>query len=74
MVTKQRAPIQKKPSIRNLEGPLPRMSRAKKIVDKKDVLKSASVRARTSIVGTTIYHPDVKPSALGRKVLAALER
>jgi hypothetical protein len=32
------------------------------------------VRTRTSIVGMTIYMPDIKPSARGRKLLEALER
>jgi hypothetical protein len=30
-------------------------------------------RTRTSLIGVTIYQPDVEPSARGRRLLAALE-
>jgi len=34
----------------------------------------AKPRTRTSLVGATIYQPDLKPSPAGRKLLEALER
>jgi hypothetical protein len=30
-------------------------------------------RTRTSLIGVTIYQPDLEPSPIGRKLLAALE-
>jgi hypothetical protein len=35
--------------------------------------KSKRARTRTSLIGMTIYQPDLKPSAKGRKLLEALE-
>jgi hypothetical protein len=35
--------------------------------------KSKRARTRTSLIGMTIYQPDIKPSALGRKLLDALD-
>jgi hypothetical protein len=34
--------------------------------------KSKSARTRTSLIGVTIYQPDVEPSAQGRRLLDAL--
>jgi hypothetical protein len=36
--------------------------------------KTSSTRTRTSLVGMTIYQPDLQPSAVGRKLLEALKR
>jgi hypothetical protein len=35
--------------------------------------KRAPARTRTSLVGMTIYQPDIEPSPQGRKLLDALE-
>jgi hypothetical protein len=48
-------------------------SRPKKRASKKLLYKVAPARTRTSLVGATIYQPDLKPSAVGRKLLEALE-
>lgn len=36
--------------------------------------KSKRARTRTSLIGMTIYQPDIEPSAIGRKLLDALDR
>jgi hypothetical protein len=36
--------------------------------------KSKRARTRTSLIGMTIYQPDLEPSAIGRKLLDALDR
>jgi hypothetical protein len=41
---------------------------------KNGISTDPSTRTRTSLVGMTIYQPDLQPSALGRKLLDALER
>jgi hypothetical protein len=70
MVTKRRAALKSSLSgIRQEPNPTPA---AKKRTGK----KAAPIRARTrtSLVGMTIYMPDIEPSARGRKLLEALER
>jgi hypothetical protein len=69
MVTKRRAALKSYTSgIRREPNRIPA---AKKRTGK----KAAPIRARTrhSIVGMTIYMPDIEPSARGRKLLEALE-
>src|SRR5450631_2855767 len=69
MVTKRRAVLKSSPSgIRQEPSPIPA---AKKRTGKKTTPTRA--RTRTSIVGMTIYMPDIEPSARGRKLLEALE-
>jgi hypothetical protein len=70
MVTKRRAVLKSSPS-GNRQAPSPAPA-AKKRTGKKAA--PTRVRTRTSIVGMTIYMPDVEPSARGRKLLEALER
>lgn len=49
-------------------------ARPKKHAPRKLYFKRAdTVRTRTSIVGATIYQPDLKPSPVGQKLLEALE-
>jgi hypothetical protein len=69
MVTKRRAALKSSSSgIRREPNPIPA---AKKRTSKKATPIRA--RTRTSIVGMTIYMPDIEPSARGRKLLEALE-
>jgi hypothetical protein len=35
--------------------------------------KSKRARTRTSLIGMTIYQPDLEPSAIGRRLLDALD-
>ncbi len=70
MVTKRRAVLKSSSSvIRQEPSPSPA---AKKRTGKKAA--PTRVRTRSSIVGMTIYMPDIEPSARGRKLLEALER
>ena len=49
-------------------------ARPKKRAPRKLYFKNAgAARTRDSIVGATIYQPDLKPSPVGRKLLEALE-
>lgn len=48
-------------------------SRPKKRASRKSFYKVAPARTRTSLIGATIYQPDLKPSSVGRKLLEALE-
>ncbi len=73
MVSKQRGSLRRKSSPSDGKGPQSRNSRAKKPASKSVYLRGTSTRTRTSLIGTTIYQPDVKPSILGRKLLAALK-
>src|SRR6202041_3186503 len=70
MVTRRRAALKSSPSgIRQEPSPTPA---AKTRTGKRAAPTRA--RTRTSIVGMTIYMPDIEPSARGRKLLEALER
>jgi hypothetical protein len=69
MVTKRRAVLKSSPSgIRREPDRTP-------AVKKRTGKKAAPIRTRTrtSIVGMTIYMPDIEPSARGRRLLEALE-
>jgi hypothetical protein len=70
MVTKRRVSFNSGASSSRQGRPLP-TSKAKKRVHK--AYQKGSIRTRTSLVGMTIYQPDIKPSPQGRKLLEALE-
>ncbi len=72
MVSKRRASLNGDSSARNRQGHA--SDRPKKRASKKVYLKATPTRTRTSLVGVTIYQPDLKPSPVGRKLLEALER
>jgi hypothetical protein len=72
MVTKRRASFNAGSSS-NRQGHTPSVAKLKKRAYKKAYLKASPTRTRTSLVGMTIYQPDVKPSPQGRKLLEALE-
>jgi hypothetical protein len=74
MATKRRASFNGDSSARNRLGHASSISRPKKHASKKTYLKTSPTRTRTSLVGVTIYQPDLKPSPVGRKLLEALER
>ena len=74
MVTKRRASFNGDSSARNRQGHASGIARPKKRASKKVYLKATPTRTRTSLVGVTIYQPDLKPSPVGRKLLEALER
>lgn len=40
---------------------------------KRVATKSKRARTRTSLIGMTIYQPDLKPSAKGRRLLDSLD-
>jgi len=65
MVTKRRNGFSGDSSARN------RLVRSSGVPKRK---KTSSPRTRTSLAGMTIYQPDLKPSAVGRKLLESLER
>jgi hypothetical protein len=49
-------------------------ARTKKHAPRKLYFKrTGAARTRTSLVGATIYQPDLKPSPVGQKLLEALE-
>jgi hypothetical protein len=69
MVTKRR------PGLNGASAPKGRWGQPAAIAGAKKGAKGyLKPRTRTSLVGTTIYQPDIKPSSLGRKLLEALER
>jgi hypothetical protein len=65
MVSKRRTGVSEDSSAKNRHGRASGVSRPK---------KASSTRTRTSLVGMTIYQPDLKPTPVGRKLLEALER
>jgi hypothetical protein len=73
MVTKRRASYNGGSSSSNRQGHASGIARPKKRAFEKGYLKASSSRTRTSLVGVTIYQPDLKPSPVGRKLLEALE-
>ncbi len=74
MVTKRRTGINGSSSAKTRQRHASGGARSKKSASKKGSLKTSPARTRTSLVGMTIYQPDLEPSAVGRKLLAALER
>lgn len=70
MVTKRHVSFNGGASSRRQGRSLP-TSKAKKRVHK--AYQKGSIRTRTSLVGMTIYQPDIEPSPQGRKLLEALE-
>jgi hypothetical protein len=72
MVSKRRNSLNADSAARNRQTRTPRISPKK--YAKRAPLKATSTRTRTSLVGMTIYQPDLKPSPVGRKLLEALER
>jgi hypothetical protein len=73
MVTKRRASFNGGSSESNPQGLASAIARPKKRAFKERYLKVSPTRTRTSLVGVTIYQPDLKPSPVGRKLLEALE-
>jgi len=72
MASKRRTGLNGGSSTRTRQGRAG-ISRPKKSASKK-LYKAAPTRTRTSLVGMTIYQPDLKPSPVGQKLLEALER
>jgi hypothetical protein len=72
MVTKRRS-FSGGSSASNRQGRAPAVARSKRHASKKGYLKASPARTRTSLVGVTIYQPDLKPTPVGRKLLEALE-
>ncbi len=70
MVTKRRVSLNSGSSSRRQGHALPAV-KAKRRVHK--AYQKGSIRTRTSLVGMTIYQPDIEPSLQGRKLLEALE-
>ena len=74
MVSKRRAGLNGGSAAKHRRGRSSGVPRAKMSASKNGISKDPSTRTRTSLVGMTIYQPDLQPSALGRKLLDALER
>ena len=71
MVTKRQALLKSSPSgIRRAPNTTPAAKKRTGTGKKPTPIRA---RTRTSIVGMTIYMPDIEPSARGRKLLEALE-